>query len=226
MKKAYWIIFFLLILSGDIAGIELQNETIESICKPLLMIILAGYFLSQTNEWAGNLKKWIVIALFFSWVGDVLLMFQQKNELFFMLGLAAFLLAHIFYIVFFHLVRLREGIKSNMWLLLIVVTYYAILISFLSPYLGKMKLPVRVYGIVISFMLMLAMHMLFMKNKKPGRWMVLGAFLFVISDSLLAINKFYQDIPLAGVLIMLTYGLAQLFIMEGAISYIRSATKR
>jgi uncharacterized membrane protein YhhN len=56
--------------------------------------------------------------------------------------------------------------------------------------------------------------------------MVLGALLFVISDSLLAINKFYQDIPLAGVLIMLTYGLAQLFIMEGAISYIRSATKR
>jgi uncharacterized membrane protein YhhN len=226
MKKTHWIILFLLVLAGDIAGIELQNETIEYTCKPLLMIVLAGYFLSQTNEWAGNLKKWIVIALFFSWAGDVLLMFQPKDELFFMLGLAAFLLAHIFYIVFFHLIRLREGIKSNLWLLLLVVTYYALLISFLSPYLGKMKLPVRIYGIVISFMFMLAMHMLFMKNKKPGRWMLLGAFLFVVSDSLLAINKFYRDIPFAGVLIMLTYGLAQLFITEGAINYIRSATKR
>ena len=45
-----------------------------------------------------------------------------------------------------------------------------------------------------------------------------GALLFVISDSVLAINKFYQPFEVAGVIIMLTYGLAQLFIVEGAFS--------
>ncbi len=153
-------------------------------------------------------------------------MFQEKKSLFFLLGLSAFLIAHTFYIIFFHGIRIREKIKSNLWLLLIVVTYYAVLITFLSPHLGTMKLPVRVYGIVISFMLMLAMHMLFLKNKKPGWWMSTGALSFVISDSLLAINKFYQPFESAGLIIMVTYGLAQLFITRGAISYLTSTTKQ
>ena len=90
----------------------------------------------------------------------------------------------------------------------------------LSPWLGDMKLPVRIYGIVISFMLLLAMHMLFIKNKNAGLWMMSGAILFVISDSVLAINKFYQSFEMGGILVMLTYGVAQLFIIEGAIRYI------
>jgi uncharacterized membrane protein YhhN len=50
--------------------------------------------------------------------------------------------------------------------------------------------------------------------------MMTGALLFVVSDSTLAINKFYQSFEIAGVVIMLTYGLAQLFIVEGANRYI------
>lgn len=222
MKKNYWIILFLFVLVADLVCIQLQNETGQYVFKPLLMLLLIVYFLSQTKLWITSLKNWIVAALFFSWLGDVLLMFQDRNSLFFLLGLSAFLVAHIFYIVFFHNIRAKERIKNNVWLLLVVVIYYAVLISILSPYLGTMKLAVRIYGIVISFMLLLAMHMGFIKNKMAGQRMLGGALLFVISDSLLAINKFYQPFEPAGVLIILTYGLAQLFITEGAIRYIRS----
>ena len=55
--------------------------------------------------------------------------------------------------------------------------------------------------------------------------MMTGALLFVISDSVLAVNKFYYSFEWAGVVIMLTYGLAQLFICEGAIKYITSIDK-
>ena len=146
-----------------------------------------------------DLKKWIIIALLFSWLGDVLLMLQGDNSIFFLLGLSAFLLAHVFYILFFHFVRVRENVKSRWYLLLIVVIYYALLISILSPWLGEMKLPVRIYGIVISFMFMLAMHMLFIKNNRAGLLMMAGALLFVISDSVLAINKFYHPFEMADV---------------------------
>jgi uncharacterized membrane protein YhhN len=88
-----------------------------------------------------------------------------------------------------------------------------------------MKLPVRIYAVVISFMFMLAMHMLFIKNKTTGLWMMAGAFLFVVSDSLLAINKFFQPFEMAGFFVISTYGLAQLFITEGAIRYISSEFK-
>jgi uncharacterized membrane protein YhhN len=225
MKKTYWIILFSIVLAAELIGIQLENETIQSIFKPLLMITVGGYFLSQTNRINSSLKSWIIAALFFSWVGDILLMFQSKKEIFFLLGLSAFLMAHVFYIIFFHGIRIREHIKSNLWLLLVVVIYYAILITILSPHLGDMKSPVRIYGIVISFMFMLAMHMLLIKNKTAGNWMMLGALLFVISDSVLAINKFYHSFEVANIIIMLTYALAQFFISEGATRYITSVYK-
>lgn len=221
MQKTSWIILYSIILTAELIGIQLNSEVIQFICKPLLMIVLAAYFISQTRIVSTSLKKWIIAGLIFSWAGDVLLLFQVKDALFFLPGLSAFLIAHIFYIIFFYTIRIKENIKSNLWLLLIVVVYYAALITLLSPYLGEMKLPVRVYGIVISLMFMLAMHMLFIKNKKAGRLMMAGAAIFVISDSVLALNKFYQAFEIAGIIIMLTYGIAQLFITEGAIKYLR-----
>ena len=225
MKKKLWLIAFIVVLVANITGIQFNNDILQYISKPLIIPALTGYFLSQTSGIAIHLKKWIVLALLFSWGGDVLLMFQARKEIFFLLGLSSFLLAHVFYIVFFHQMRVREKIKSNPWLLVVVVIYYAALISWLSPYLVEMKIPVRIYGIVISFMFMLAMHLLVIKNKEAGKWMMIGALLFVVSDSLLAINKFYQSVEVAGVLIMLTYGLAQLFIVKCAASYTGSVDK-
>ena len=226
MKKQYWILLFVVMLIGDLTGILLQHKGLQYIFKPLIIPVLFGYFDAQSASVVKGLRKWIAVALFFSLLGDTLLMFEEKNTIFFLLGLSAFLLAHIFYIIFFQQVRIKENVKGNPWLLVIVVIYYVALISLLSPHLLAMRIPVLVYGIVISFMFMLAMHMLFIKNKIAGIWMMTGALLFVISDSILAINKFYQPVEVAGVLIMLTYGLAQLFIIEGASRYLTSIDKR
>jgi uncharacterized membrane protein YhhN len=220
MKKYPWIIFFSIVLLAELIFIQLKMDEWEHVSKPLIIPALAAYFLSQTKNIGSQLKKWILAALFFSWAGDLLLIFQSKSETWFLAGLSAFLLAHIFYIIFFHQVRVKENIRSNPWLLLIVVLYYGVLISWLSPYLGDKKLPVRIYGIAISFMFMLAMHMFGIRA--GGKWMVLGALLFVLSDSLLAINKFYKSFEESGILIMITYGLAQFFITAGAVRYIRS----
>lgn len=151
-----------------------------------------------------------------------MLMFEEQAPNYFLFGLSAFLVAQVFYIVFFHNIRMREYIRGNALLLLLVIVYYSILVSVLSPYLGNMKLPVRIYGVVLSFMLMLAMHTMLGKNKKAALWMMTGAILFVASDSLLAFNKFFAPFNNAGLIIMLTYGLAQLFITEGAVRYINS----
>lgn len=223
MKKQLWVILFFAILISDLVAVQLNYKIAEYIFKPLIVIWLLAYFILRLRPVRSKLKKWIIAALLFSWVGDVLLMLQGDNPLFFLLGLSAFLIAHIFYILFFHFIRIKENIKSRWYFVLIVVVYYTLLIALLSPWLDNMKLPVRIYGIVISFMLMLALHMLFIKNKKAGWWMMAGALLFVISDSVLAINKFYQSFGMAGILIMLSYGLAQYFITEGAIRYVSSA---
>lgn len=224
MKKDSWLILFGIVLAAHLAGLQGKWEMIGWITKPLIVLGAAGYFFSAARSVSSALKIWIGLALLFSLGGDVLLMFQGTNSLFFLLGLSSFLLAHVFYIIFFHKVRLAESIRSRLWTLLSVAVYYTLLISFLNPWLGEMRLPVRVYGVVISFMLMLAMHMLFLQNRKAGRCLLGGALLFVLSDSILAINKFYQSFEAAGFIIMLTYGLAQLLLVMGAAAYLNGTT--
>jgi len=224
MKKTIWITLFLLVLLVNLIAVYSNSESLQFIVKPLLMPLLAIYLLLRTNTANSNLKGWIFLALFFSWAGDIFLLFEERGSNFFLFGLSAFLVAQVFYIVFFHNIRMREYIRGNALLLLLVIVYYSILINVLSPYLGNMKLPVRIYGVVLSFMVMLAMHTMLGKNKKAALWMTMGAILFVVSDSLLAFNKFFSPFNNAGVVTMLTYGLAQLFITEGAIRYINSET--
>lgn len=225
MKKQIWLLAFVAALLADITGIQTGNELLQWISKPLLLPFLGIHFFLAVSTVASPLKKWMGLALFFSWGGDVLLMFQEKNGLFFILGLSSFLLAHIFYILFFHFIRVGEQIRSNAWYLLLVVIYYSVLLSWLSPYLGELKLPVRIYGVIISIMLMMAMHIAGLKNKRAGWMMLAGAILFVLSDSVLAINKFYLSFGTAGLVIMLTYGAAQLYLVKGAIEYLRRGNK-
>lgn len=223
MNKKYWIGIYLFVLAVHLAGNLLPNETIENITKPFLMPILMFGFMAEVGKLMGTLKISLLAALFFSWAGDIFLMFQENDRMFFLLGLSAFLLAHVCYIIFFHRIRVAENIRSNPWLMLPVLIYYIVLISWLGPYLGDMRIPVRIYGIVISFMLMLAIHMLYIKNKTAGRYMMIGALLFILSDTANAIQLFYQPFIADSFIIMITYGLAQLLIVYGAINYIQPA---
>lgn len=226
MRKEGLTIVFFILLAANITGVGANIVLLQYITKPLLMPALALFFLFQNASRKSLSGKWVMAALFFSWAGDVLLMFQEKIPDFFLFGLSAFLVAHIFYIIFFHSVRIKTGVRGRPLLFLPVVIYYAGLIFWLSPWLGDMKMPVIIYGMVISFMLVLALHMQYIRNKTAGMLMTVGAMLFVISDSILAVNRFYSSFSQAGVLIMLTYGIAQYLIVKGACSYIRSVNQR
>ena len=190
------------------------------------MPLLIAFFIFQTKYVASSLKKWVTLALIFSWAGDVLLMFESMNGNFFIVGLIAFLIAHIFYILFYENIIRKEGLSKNYWWFLPVIIYYIALIYTLSPNLGDMKLPVRIYGIVISYMLIKALQAGRIKNSGAAALMIAGAVLFITSDSILAINKFYEPFEYAGIAIMLTYGIAQLLITLGTAKYITSVSKQ
>ena len=52
-------------------------------------------------------------------------------------------------------------------------------------------------------------------NSSSYNLVFIGAIFFMISDSILALNKFYQPIPFSNISIMLTYALAQYLIVLG-----------
>src|SRR6476620_10950282 len=115
MNKSSWIILFIVILLTDLFAVYTNNETLRYISKPLLMPLLLVFFIFQTKIFASSLKNWTILALLFSWTGDVLLMFESANSNFFIFGLAAFLIAHVFYILFYENVIRKEGLSKNYW---------------------------------------------------------------------------------------------------------------
>ncbi len=131
----------------------------------------------------------------------------------------------IFYIVYF--LKIRSGkpslLKKQPVLIVLVLAYGVTLVWQLYPHIvADLKLPVMVYAAVICSMLLCSLHVFLKVNKKAAKLYLFGALFFVLSDSLLAINKFYQPFAYAGVFIMLTYCAAQFFIVSGYIQQERS----
>lgn len=165
------------------------------VTKPLLMLLLAGF--------VGLESKSLLVVLFFAWLGDVFLLIPGDNPLFFQLGLGSFLFMQFAYIRLFHL-RSR-GFWH--WSLLPIAIYVVSLLSFLWPHLAEgLRIPVLVYAVALG-------AMLYFGIKLSDQVIFWGALLFVISDSLLALGKFYYAIPGNSFWVMSTYILAQLLLI-------------
>jgi uncharacterized membrane protein YhhN len=210
----------------DVFAIATGNEDLRWLTKPFIVPLLIQYLVVCARRTKSKMHKPVIAALFFSWSGDVLLMLEPQNSNFFILGLVSFLAAHIFYIIFFHRVKEKEIISTKLLLIVTVIIYYIWLIVLLYSHLGSFKIPVIVYGSAISVMLAFALHLAVLKDKKGGIYMAAGATLFVLSDSVLAMNRFYSPFEYAGIVTMLTYIFAQLLIVRGTIKYISKTMPR
>lgn len=206
MHKGF--LFFILLSVLHLLFIGLHLDSWVNISKTLLIPLLIIVTFSQNTF---KTKRLLISALGWSWLGDVLLIFAPHNDLFFIAGLASFLLAHVFYVILFIKQDKQSDFLWKQWLpaFLGVFIYLFIFLTLLFPYLKEMKLPVIIYSLVISTMFLFAYKGLFQWHSPCKKWVLLGAIFFLMSDSILAFNKFHTSIPLSGVWIMMTYLLAQ-----------------
>jgi uncharacterized membrane protein YhhN len=218
MQSISWGAVYFLLLLADISLIALDVPEARYVSKPLLMIALGCYCWTQAGEVQLRARNLIFVALIFSWWGDVLLLFDEM----FVEGLASFLIAHLLYITFFLLVKSRPPLSRKALVFMVLVVVYATgLVWFLSPHLGALKPAVTVYAAALTLMLLTSIRAFGLNGTQAGRLCVSGAVLFVFSDSLLAIEKFYMYFPGSSGLIMLTYGCAQWMIVEGSTRYLK-----
>ena len=201
-------VFYLLITAFN-------QEEIARILKPFLLpLLVVAVYLSEKFK----TKTLLLTALTFSWIGDVILLFANKGEIYFILGLVAFLVSHVFYIVLFSKQAISKTIKNKISFgagIGLIVIYFLMMISTLAPKLGSLTIPVVIYAVVISTMLFYALKGSFQWNTIPYQSVLIGAIFFISSDSILAFNKFDQPIPQASFLIMITYLAAQFCIVWG-----------
>ena len=186
------------------------------------MPVLAFYLWNSIEEKSkNNLFLLSILALAFSYSGDIILMIPGNNPLFFIGGLVSFLVAHLFYTkLFTTLSPLNKNIlkKNPIWIISIILFLTAFL-SYLVPKIDTtLKIPVIVYALIICTMLLSTINLNEKIGKRPHNMIVAGAILFVLSDSILALNQFdpaFRSITLMHALVMLTYISAQGFIIHG-----------
>ncbi|HLV69594.1 MAG TPA: lysoplasmalogenase [Xanthomarina sp.] len=207
-------LLFIFLLALEIASSSFENlQPFNYIAKPALLISLILFFWRQSSHLEKKLKLQISLALMFSLLGDILLMFTNHSEYFFMGGLLAFLTAHIFYVLVF--LKQRNKSKNGVVFMGLMMVYGALLFYFLKSGLNNMLYPVIIYMVVILSMATTAFLRQGQVVKNSYILVFVGAILFMVSDSVLALNKFYQPLPFTNFSIMFTYGFAQLFIVLG-----------
>ena len=197
--------FFLLVSFLDVAGILLENSLLQTICKPLIVPTLILWYMSKT----GKVNKWYVTALIFSFVGDVLLL-DKTN--FFILGIAAFLITQVIYIFIFSRGLGKTHWRKKITSIIPFLLFYSVLIAVLAPNLNDLLIPVMVYGIAISIFGMVALLNYLADKSSLNMTLLQGAILFIVSDSMIALNKFHEEQAFYPVTIMLTYIMAQYLI--------------
>ncbi len=198
------------------------NGLLVFFSKPLLMLSLM--FLAFQSNQQSNIPhfKLLFFALLFSMFGDIALMFLAYHQDIFIVGLACFLIAHLFYILLF-IKPSKAKTSINLLFLILPVLYGIGLIYFLmqedTADFNKLQIPVIVYAGVILVMLITALNRFKRVGDSSFKWVVIGAFLFVLSDTTIALNKFSHVFANAEItarfIIMILYTTAQFLIVKG-----------
>ncbi|AUC84688.1 lysoplasmalogenase [Polaribacter sp. ALD11] len=202
-------VLFLVIVVLHILGL-LFYDKLAFLTKPFITISLAVIYLLSVNK----VSFWYVSALFFSFWGDTFLLFK---EAFFLFGLVSFLIAHILYIKISSNYLKKISYNKILTYSIPFVIAFGSIVYLIRDNLGEMLVPVIIYGLIISAFGTLTLLNYVQQKNTENLWLFLGALIFIISDSLLAVNKFYEAREVYGLSIMITYIVAQYLICKAMV---------
>lgn len=218
MKTRILSIFYFIVGALFIVAHYCQLTGTAFVSKVLIMPPLMVIFILNLKFASSRLNKYMFAGLFFSWIGDVFLEVPGGGEIMFMAGLGGFLLSLVLYaVVFFSTPGRNEFFHSRFYLLIPVLLYGLAMGFYLYDHLGEMRLPVIVYETAMITMLAGAVSRIVKVNRTSYFMVLAGAILFIISDSVLALDKFVKPVSLSTLIIMGTYIAAQWLIATGYI---------
>jgi len=191
----------------------------ENISKALFLPSLMMYLYVQPSVYNKPGKNLVMMGLCGSFLGDVFLISKSL----FIPGMVAFMTTHVCNILFFSKIY---GLKQAKSTILKVATF--LLISFcvfiyfqLSTAIGPLIYPILVYMALICSAALMAIHIASNKgaNIIAKNFWIPGMLFFIASDAILAFNKFdwsmNNPIENIGLVIMITYALAQFLLVKG-----------
>ena len=216
---------FFLVAVIDWAAVAKNWKRIEYIAKPAAMLILLG-LLAMVGKFGSLSLICFGLGIFFSLVGDVFLMvsYARFSERWFLPGLAAFLFAHLSYIVGLNTPLPNISPIWSLGMAFVLALAAGRILRLITDGVRKKGLPrmvrpVNLYGMVITLMLLSALLTLSNTNWKisAGGLVTVGAILFYSSDVVLAWNKFVNPIKNGRLANMILYHLGQATLVAGVL---------
>ena len=215
-KLIFWV--FISVSIVNLVAQIVNSAELDQFTKPILMPLLL-YYIYESSRGKVTLRVLLLsLAVLLSWIGDVTLL-QQAEEIYFMMGIGLFFLAHAMYIIVLKK-SVFQSVQFDVLKVLPFALFAIILFKFLIPNAGDFAIPIFIYGIAISVMAGTARLREGNTSQESYRLAMYGSILFLISDSLLAIDKFYAEIPLNGLWVMSTYITAQVFLVKGILKHV------
>lgn len=199
-----YVLSILALITGAsfIIGKYRRPKKLQLLFKPLtLIIIISIVIVAPTVD--VKYKSLILTGLVFSLLSDFFLIYLEKH---FVKGLVAFLVGHIFYIFAFYN---AGGFHCTEWIYIPIGLIAILYLIAILPYTKNNSIPVIIYVLIISVMGWMAIERVFSIPSKGTLYAAIGATLFMISDSVLALNKFRKQFRSAEAIILSTYFLAQ-----------------
>jgi len=195
----------------NLVSAVLFKEGIRKLSKICLMPALLAFYLIATP----HILPWIIVALVLAWAGDILLIKKEKPA-YFRLGLAAFLLSHVFYIVAFLTMAQKLHILALIVSLVVAIPLTLVILKALDAS-APMKIPVTAYAVAIILMSICALQLMLAQPGLAGAIVFAASVVYIFSDALMAYLLFHKSPKYFNAITMVPYIVAQGGIILGLV---------
>ena len=198
-------------------GNECQSKFLADCSKPMLMPLLAlsALFILLEKNAPASKSMLLALALIFGTAGDCFLLNAEK-KINFNLGTISFLIGHFFYLAIF-----LPSAFSLPWFIFLITALLGIIFAVMTFFMlkkpkGLTGILCMLYSFIIVVLIFSGIAML-LAHKKEGIFVITGALIFAISDSVLSNTLFVKDFKNSRFVIMFTYIIAQMLLVWGVI---------
>ena len=212
MKYVFLAVFIIATAIHLYASLK-QDKKMRNMTKPFILLALLGFYVLAARV----PSTFIILALIFSWLGDVLLM--PKGVKWFTAGGIAFMISHVFFILGY--LKDVNFAAIPVWLVILLAVFFVSVVTYifskLKPHLPKaLVYPMFLYLLINGAMLCFAIFRWVSVPSAATLTTAIGAALFFISDSSLFFVRFNKESRMkTHFLVMLTYSIGELLIVLG-----------
>jgi hypothetical protein len=217
ISKIKFLAFFSLLLFIDVyIKIYSNNLNYRFLSKPLVLMSLIAYYYFNKKNKNEKVEQHVLLALLFFLLGDFMIL-NYLNSFFLVLSMLFFTVGKVFFCLKF---KNKEDFEFSRLLPFSLVIY--IFITFIISIVYKNLNGFLIPGLITLFISLLMLNLAYLRKGKFSTLsyvcVLLGCMLFLLVESVNAVNTFNKNLPFPAFLIMLFYGTSMYLIVFGIVN--------